>query len=587
MASDLASKVAGLNPFGSKNKGKGKGKIEEDDQGEGIDARGAGSRVYHGVSRREIRISPALKSYLVQNKTLSEDEADADNEGNTTEGLRRFVERPYVNIPRSATDFSHKLPDYFISSSHNTYLMAHQLYGTTCASAYEAAIKAGSRCVEIDAWDNSDHPDEPKVTHGYTLVSNIPFRLVCETLRNIYDEEREEADKKVHTDCPALTPIIISLENHCGAKGQKRLVEIMLEVLGDRLLAKPMVIGSKEHIPLAQLGHKIVVIVEFHMVGEASDDSDSSASDSPDSSDEEEDRTARKQYKDKKNQGKETSSVIIPELAELGVYAQSVKPPDNSWFETGTLANGPHHPLINVSETGLAAHLPANAVSVAKHNANHLMRVYPKGTRISSSNLKPVPFWNVGAQICALNGQNFGTSNQINDALFIGTGGYVLKPAPLREGGSGTLSTGRKVTLRLHLAGASDVPIPKGVDADDLRPYASCTLFHVDNMGRDPPKRRTSPYKPSKLGFLHKGGSPPSTDPVWDEVLEWEYDYNELTFIRILIKNDVSWAGNSNMLTLAVRLSYVTQGWTLLRMLDLKGNDTACSILAKFEFVDA
>lgn len=29
------------------------------------------------------------------------------------------------------------------------------------------------------------------------------------------------------------------------------------------------------------------------------------------------------------------------------------------------------------------------------------MRVFPKGTRISSKNLQPVPFWGVGAQICA------------------------------------------------------------------------------------------------------------------------------------------------------------------------------------------
>jgi phosphatidylinositol phospholipase C zeta len=36
-------------------------------------------------------------------------------------------------------------------------------------------------------------------------------------------------------------------------------------------------------------------------------------------------------------------------------------------------------------------------------------RVYPKGQRIDSSNYCPVPFWNVGSQMAALNYQTPGT----------------------------------------------------------------------------------------------------------------------------------------------------------------------------------
>ncbi|CRK20261.1 hypothetical protein BN1708_017792, partial [Verticillium longisporum] len=135
---------------------------------------------------------------------------------------------------------------------------------------------------------------------------------------------------------------------------------------------------------------------------------------------------ARKVWHEKKHTAA-PSAVIIPELSELGVYAQSVKPPNNSWFDPGGQFVGPHHHLINVSESGLGAHLPAQSTHIANHNARHLMRVYPKGTRISSRNLKPVPFWAVGAQICALNWQTFGAAMQINEALFSGTDGYVLK----------------------------------------------------------------------------------------------------------------------------------------------------------------
>ncbi|KAI9870140.1 MAG: hypothetical protein M1823_008840, partial [Watsoniomyces obsoletus] len=71
--------------------------------------------------------------------------------------------------------------------------MAHQLFGTSSATAYETALNAGSRCVEIDAWDGDDDKNEPKVTHGYTLVSDITFRAVCETIRDIVDKEANEA----------------------------------------------------------------------------------------------------------------------------------------------------------------------------------------------------------------------------------------------------------------------------------------------------------------------------------------------------------------------------------------------------------
>ena len=35
-------------------------------------------------------------------------------------------------------------------------------------------------------------------------------------------------------------------------------------------------------------------------------------------------------------------------------------------------------------------------------------RIYPKGTRLDSSNYNPVPFWNVGSQLVALNYQTPG-----------------------------------------------------------------------------------------------------------------------------------------------------------------------------------
>jgi phosphatidylinositol phospholipase C delta len=579
MADLITSKVAALKPFRSHRA------RDEDDEGEQIDQTSTGHRVQeYAIPTNQLRVSRALKSFLAHHDVLSEGDAGIDEDG-LPAALLNLLGKPYVQVPASVLDRSYPLPEYFISSSHNTYLLAHQLYGTSSASAYETALKTGSRCVEIDAWDDDDNKEEPKVTHGFTLVSHIPFRAVCETIRDVFDHEVAAAERQAGH---APSPILISLENHCDAAGQRRLASIMKEVWGHRLLSAPVrraghdeQQGSGDHVSLSDLGAHIAVIVEFHLPDEV----DTSDSDSSDDTDEENEKAARKEYKDKRKTV--PSTLIVPELAELGVYAQSVKPSDNSWFEPGELTNGPHHHLINVSETGLSSHLPGQSILIAKHNSKHLMRVFPKGTRINSSNLKPVPFWGLGAQICAINWQTFGTSNQLNDALFQASDGYVLKPAALRAGGDGKLDTGKKKRLRLHIAGATDIPLHEDSEADGIRPYVTCTLYHPSDLQNEPPKRKTSAYKQHKLGFLHRGENPPPTDPIWDEKLEWEFQDNELVFLRILIKSDESWAKNPSFAAVAVRLSYVVPGWSFLRMLDMKGRETKCTVLVKFEIEDA
>ncbi|KAL2751874.1 hypothetical protein ACRALDRAFT_2023404 [Sodiomyces alcalophilus JCM 7366] len=597
--------MANLKPFRRRSR-----EDDTDDDGEEVGpgaVAGGGHAARDSNIKHQLRISRALRAYLVDKKILTGDQAGVDLDADTlTPDLRAFAEKPHIVVPPECIDRSHPLPEYFVSSSHNTYLLAHQLYGSSCATAYESVLKAGCRCVEIDAWDNKDDPDEPKVTHGWTLTSNISFRAVCEAIRDVHDQEAQEAQENPDAGQPA--PILLSLENHCNPHGQKRLVHIMKEVFAHRLLSEEVrrqghleQAGAGEHVALADLGSKIAVIVEYHWPGEK-DDSDSSTDDSSsngadddnddDDDDDKEEKEARRQYREARRIAA-PSARIIPELSELGVYAQSVKPRDTSWFDpSGGPFVGPHHHLINVSESGLMSHLPAHSRLISDHNAHHLMRVYPKGTRISSRNLKPVKFWGVGAQICALNWQTFGASMQLNEALFSGTDGFVLKPRSLRPvppsdspDPPDSPKKNRRRRLRLHVAGATDVPIPTSTEASDTKPYLTCTLVHPDNVSGKPPKRKTSPYRQHRFTKFLRGPdeNPPQNDPLWDEVLEWEYEENDLVFLRMLIKSDDSWATNPIFAVAAVRLLYSTGEWSFIRMLDLKGQETKCSVLVKLE----
>nr|XP_014275178.1 1-phosphatidylinositol 4,5-bisphosphate phosphodiesterase gamma-1 [Halyomorpha halys]XP_014275179.1 1-phosphatidylinositol 4,5-bisphosphate phosphodiesterase gamma-1 [Halyomorpha halys]XP_024215637.1 1-phosphatidylinositol 4,5-bisphosphate phosphodiesterase gamma-1 [Halyomorpha halys] len=65
-----------------------------------------------------------------------------------------------------------------------------------------------------------------------------------------------------------------------------------------------------------------------------------------------------------------------------------------------------------------------------KYHQYQFSRVYPKGQRIDSSNYSPIPLWNTGCQMVALNFQTPDKAMQLNQSKFRLNGGcgYVLRP---------------------------------------------------------------------------------------------------------------------------------------------------------------
>lgn len=206
------------------------------------------------------------------------------------------------------------------------------------------------------------------VTHGYTLTQHIPFRKVVQSISAALDSEIAAAT----TSGPKPAPVFISLENHCSPEGQLRLAAIMREEFGDKLVTEP-VHQDNSPVTLQEMSGRILVMVEYYGLDKK---------DIPDNVQDEDDDEDAKAHREKKAANKPAK--IVPQLASLGVYTQSMKPADDAWLK-GELSEPLNH-LVNVEERAVKGLIEmGQGQGVAQHNAAHLMRIYPKGTRIGKS----------------------------------------------------------------------------------------------------------------------------------------------------------------------------------------------------------
>lgn len=536
------------------------------------------------------------------------------------EGFTNFMRSPACDIFNPLhhdvyQDMDQPLCNYFIASSHNTYLTGDQLLSQSKVDMYARVLQEGCRCVEVDCWDGPD--GEPVVHHGYTLTSKILFRDVVETINK-------------HAFVKNEFPVILSIENHCSIQQQRKIAQYLKGIFQDKLDLSSIDTGETKQLPSPQsLKGKILVKgkkLPYHL----GDDAEEGEVSDEDSADEIEDEckfklhysngttehqvesfikkklesllkesqirdkedpdsfTVRallkatheglnvhlKQHPDTKesgkkshgrslmtnfgkhkkttklrcksystddeedtqqNSGKETGQLyrlgrrrktmkLCRELSDLVVYTNSVAAQDI--VDDGTTGN-----VLSFSETRAHQVVQQKSEQFMIYNQKQLTRIYPSAYRIDSSNFNPLPYWNAGCQLVALNYQSEGRMMQLNRAKFKTNGncGYVLKPQQMCKGtfnpfSGDPLPANPKKQLILKVISGQQLPKPPdsmfGDRGEIIDPFVEVEII---GLPVDCCKDQTRVVDDN--GF----------NPVWEETLTFTVHMPEIALVRFLV----------------------------------------------------
>uniref|UniRef100_A0A8C1I7E0 Phosphoinositide phospholipase C n=1 Tax=Cyprinus carpio TaxID=7962 RepID=A0A8C1I7E0_CYPCA len=320
------------------------------------------------------------------------------------EGLMFYLmgsETSVVKLDKLAQshDMTQPIPHYFVKSSHNTYLTAGQLTGVSSPEMYRQCLLAGCRCLELDCWKGKPPDEEPIITHGFTMTTEILFKVGSSNQSSCcyYGIKWDQ-----NLCC-------------CGSLKPGHPVPSPSELMG-KILIKNKKNDSTDRTKANPIENNSILCLT-----------------APDDREEHDDHDEQDEEK-MKNSDEGTAGQEVTAYEEMSALVNYVQPNKFISFENAAKKNK-SFVISSFVETKGESLIAKNAVDWVEYNKRQMSRIYPKGTRVDSSNYSPQPFWTAGCQFVALNYQTMDFPMQLNMALFEFNGrtGYILKHDVLRR----------------------------------------------------------------------------------------------------------------------------------------------------------
>lgn len=190
--------------------------------------------------------------------------------------------------------------------------------------------------------------------------------------------------------------------------------------------------------------------------------------------------------------------------------------------------NHPCYQCASINEANAKKICRKHPLAVIAHTETQLIRTYPAGLRIDSSNFNPVFFWSFGMQMVALNYQTEDLPMHINRAMFEQTNnhGYVTKPSIMWD--RSHLMYRRFNPLEKEFDGLHTTQIVINVVSGQYlnqnnllsSPYIEIEIIGIPG---DCCKRKTKAIMRNAF------------NPIWNETFYFRVNFIDLAFIRFAV----------------------------------------------------
>ncbi|XP_075634308.1 phosphoinositide phospholipase C 2-like isoform X3 [Castanea sativa] len=406
------------------------------------------------------------------------------------------------------------LAHYFLYTSHNTYLTGNQISSNSSIAPIIDALKRGVKVIELDLWPNSKK-DDVEVRHGGTLTR--PVELI-KCLRAIKDNAFSANEY----------PVVITFEDHLNQTLQAKVAKMVTIMFGELLYRNDA--KKLEVFPSPEsLKRKILISTKppkEYLDEESSMEREDSQRQG--SSDEEQTQNTYKKKLGATNKvlldEDEDEDQIFPEYKSL-ISIHAGKPKggiDDCLIDTNTVRR------LSLSEQELENAVKTHGATIIRFTQRNLLRVYPKGMRLDSSNYDPMLGWTHGAQMVALNMQGHAKFLWIMQGMFRANGGcgYVKKPDFLLPAGD-------------HMVFNPSAPPP-------VKKFLRVTVYMGEGWARDFRHTHFDRFSPPDFFVKVAIAGVPADEarkqtkaieddwlPVWDESFVFSLRVPELAVLRL------------------------------------------------------